>query len=88
MVGGPKYTSVAHMFDGLDEIEAAVEARYARPLTVPVTAIYSKLDGVVAWQACMDDRSPNVEHVRVASSHIGLGFSPDVLRIIAQRLSL
>ena len=87
VVGGPKYTTVAGMFEGVDEIEALVDARYDRPLTVPVTAIYSKLDGVVAWQACIDDRSPNVEHLQVTSTHIGLGFSPDVLRIVAHRLS-
>jgi len=90
VVGGPKYTAVAGMFaqgESLDAIELAVEARYARPLTVPVTAIYSKLDGVVAWQACIDHRSPNVEHVEVVSSHTGLGFSAPVLRIIADRLA-
>ncbi|MGE0621936.1 MAG: esterase/lipase family protein [Pseudomonadales bacterium] len=85
VVGGPKYTSVARLFAGLDDIEALVDARYATPLTVPVTAVYSRLDGVVSWQACIDDRSPNVEHVEVSTTHIGLGFSPEVLRIIADR---
>lgn len=88
VVGGPKYTSVARLFSGLDEIEALVDARYDRPLTVPVTAIYSRLDGVVSWQACIDERSPNVEHVEVSTTHIGLGFSPQVLRIIAARFAL
>mgnify|MGYP001812902834 FL=1 len=90
VVGGPKYTAVAQAFaaggDSLDVIEALVEARYQRPLTVPVTAVYSKLDGVVAWRACIDDRSPNVEHVEVTSTHLGLGFAADVLEIIANRL--
>lgn len=71
----------------MDEIERLVDARYETPLEVPVTAIYSKLDGVVAWEACIDNRSPNVEHHEVFSSHAGLGFSPQVYRIIAGRLS-
>jgi len=91
VVGGPKYTAVASAFaqrgESVDEIERLVDARYETPLTVPVTAIYSKADGVVAWQACIDERSPDVEHVEVFSSHIGLGFSPQALRILADRLA-
>jgi pimeloyl-ACP methyl ester carboxylesterase len=91
VVGGPKYTAVANAFAqrgvSMDEIERLVDERYGVPLNVPVTAIYSKLDGVVAWEACIDDRSPNVEHVEIASSHVGLGFSPQAYRIIATRLA-
>lgn len=53
---------------------------------VPVTAIFSKSDGIVAWEACIDRRSPGIEHVEVATTHIGLGFSPEVYRLIADRL--
>lgn len=92
VVGGPKYTAVARAFaqrgESIDEIERLVDERYNVPLDVPVTAIYSKLDGVVAWEACIDDRSPNVEHVEVLSSHVGLGFSPQAYRIIAERLAI
>jgi len=91
VVGGPKYTAVADAFadrgSSMDDIERLVDERYSTPLNVPVTAIYSKLDGVVAWQACIDDRSPNVEHVEVSSSHVGLGFSPQAYRIISERLA-
>jgi pimeloyl-ACP methyl ester carboxylesterase len=91
VVGGPKYTAVASRYRrqgfDLDAIEAKVEARYARPLRVPVTAIYSKTDGVVDWRACIDRRSPDVRHVEVSSTHLGLGFSPDVYAIIAASLA-
>jgi pimeloyl-ACP methyl ester carboxylesterase len=91
VIGGPKYTAVAAAFaqrgESMDEIERLVDERYEVPLEVPVTAIYSKLDGVVAWRACIDDRSPNVEHVEVLSSHVGLGFSAQAYRIIAGRLA-
>lgn len=92
VVGGPKYTRVAPVFAAqgmdLDEIEREVDARYDTPLQVPVTAIYSKRDGVVAWEACIDHVSDTVEHVEVNASHIGLGYSADVYRIIAKRLAL
>jgi pimeloyl-ACP methyl ester carboxylesterase len=91
IVGGPKYTAVAEAYRrrgvDLDAIEAEIEARNETPLETPVTAIYSRRDGVVAWRACIDRKSPNVEHVEVAASHLGLGFSPDVFRIVADCLA-
>jgi pimeloyl-ACP methyl ester carboxylesterase len=90
VVGGPRYTATAKWYRSqgfdLDELEQAVAARYAIPLAVPVTAIYSKRDGVVAWRACIDRWSPNVRHVEVSETHVGLGFSPRVLGIIATEL--
>ena len=91
VVGGPKYTVTARRYTArgydLDEIESQVEERAAMPLKVPVTAVYSKHDGVVSWQACIDRREACVEHVEVCSTHLGLGFSPDVLTIIVRRLA-
>jgi len=91
VVGGPKYTAVAGIYErqgiDLDEIEAGVEARNRVPMEVPVTAVYSRSDAVVAWQACIDRHSREVEHVEVRSTHLGMGVSPDVYRIVAQRLA-
>lgn len=91
VVGGPKYTVthghyVRRGYD-LDEIEAQVAARDRVPLRVPVTAIYSRRDSIVAWQACIDRTNAVTEHVEVAATHLGLGLSPDVLAIIADRLA-
>ncbi len=91
VVGGPKYTLSARAYRrrgvDLDAIEAAVAAREAVPLTRPVFAIYSRRDGVVAWQACVDQRNGCVEHVEVSSTHLGLAFSPDVYLLVASHLS-
>ena len=91
VVGGPKYTVAAGYYTNrgydLDEIESVVEQRNAVPLEAPVTAVYSRSDAVVSWRACIDRSSPGVEHVEVDSTHVGLGFSPDVYRIIARRLA-
>jgi pimeloyl-ACP methyl ester carboxylesterase len=91
VVGGPKYTLAAHAYRrrgfDLDAIEAAIHARNSKPLEKPVTAIYSRNDGVVAWQACIDRHCASVEHVEVSSTHLGLGFAPEVYEIIAQRLA-
>ena len=71
----------------LDEIEAQVKARTATPLQVPVLAIYSKSDAVVAWRACIDHDHARTRHVEVRSTHLGLGFSPRVYRLVARGLS-
>lgn len=91
VIGGPKYTMVAERYRragyDLDEIEKKVEARNAVPLRVPVTAIYSRSDGIVAWGACVDQRCERTEYVEVSTTHLGMGFSADVYRIVAERLA-
>jgi hypothetical protein len=57
------------------------------PLPVPSTSIYSRSDGVVAWQACRQAEGPQSENVEVRGSHIGLGFNPAALWVIADRLA-
>jgi extradiol dioxygenase family protein len=52
-----------------------------------ITAVYSKRDGIVAWEACIDRASPHVEHVEVSSSHLGMALDPTVWRLVAERLA-
>jgi pimeloyl-ACP methyl ester carboxylesterase len=91
VIGGPKYTVVAEVFRrrGIDveAIALQIEARNQIAFATPVTAIYSRADAVVAWEACIDRNGVNVEHVEVPTAHIGLGFSPEVYKIIAHRLA-
>jgi hypothetical protein len=68
-------------------IEAEIELRNQISLRTPVTAIYSRADAVVAWEACIDQTGSDVEHVEVRTTHIGFGFSAEVYKIIAQRLA-
>lgn len=50
------------------------------PLSGPVTALYSKRDGVLAWQACIDPLPANgVEHVEVNTTHVEFPWNADVL---------
>ena len=91
VVGGPKYTVFAHGLRDrgidVDAMEAQVESRNRTWLTTPVTAIYSRADAVVTWEACIDRQGSNVEHIEVSTSHLGLGFSPEVYLIIARQLA-
>jgi pimeloyl-ACP methyl ester carboxylesterase len=57
---------------------------------VPTTSIYSRTDGVVAWQASAQAASksnPQTENIEVLASHIGLGFNPSALWAVADRLA-
>jgi pimeloyl-ACP methyl ester carboxylesterase len=92
VVGGPKYTVAAESYRkrGIDieAIAAEVELRNRiGKLEVPVVAFYSRVDGLVAWQACIDHQTPNIEHVEVKAAHLGFGFSAEVYKVIAQRLT-
>jgi pimeloyl-ACP methyl ester carboxylesterase len=91
IVGGPRYTAAARAYTrsgaDLDAIERAIAERERTPIRVPITAIYSKRDGIVAWQACIDASNPDVEHVEVSSTHTGLGVHAEVLAIVAGRLA-
>jgi pimeloyl-ACP methyl ester carboxylesterase len=59
----------------------------ARGLSVPVTNVYTKGDGILSWRACIDDPGPNRENIEVRGSHCGLGHNAAALIVIADRLA-
>ncbi len=69
-------------------VDDAMAGRLRETPPVPTTSIYSKSDGVVAWQACLEDPAcRHAESIEVESSHLGLGWNPAVLAVIADRLA-
>jgi pimeloyl-ACP methyl ester carboxylesterase len=54
---------------------------------VPTTSIYSKTDGVVAWQCSINEAAPQAENIEVHASHIGMGMNPLALYAVADRLA-
>jgi pimeloyl-ACP methyl ester carboxylesterase len=54
---------------------------------VPTTSIYSRSDGVVAWQSSLEQAGVHTESIEVVSSHIGMAVHPAVLFAIADRLA-
>lgn len=90
VTGGPRHTTVARAYRRGPDPDARTVARRLEPtapVPVPLTVIYSRRDGIVAWQACLDHTSPDVEHVEVSSTHIGMGIDPDVWAVVADRLA-
>ena len=56
-------------------------------LPVPATSIYSRYDGIVAWQACLDLPSARAENIAVVCSHLGFGHHPAAIWAVADRLA-
>jgi hypothetical protein len=56
--------------------------------SVPTTSIFSRSDGIVAWQACVQQAGAerHIDNIEVEGSHCGLGWNPKVLAILADRL--
>ena len=60
----------------------------ARPISVPSTAVYSRRDGIVSWQTCIEPETALHENVEVRCAHLGFGTDPATLWVIADRLAL
>ncbi|HYN28257.1 MAG TPA: alpha/beta hydrolase [Dermatophilaceae bacterium] len=64
-----------------------VRSSLAEPLAVPSTSVYSRLDGIVSWRACLTEAGDTTQNVEVRCSHLGYGFDPATLWVVADRLS-
>ena len=67
--------------------DADVQRRLRTPLSVPSSSLYTKTDGIVAWQSCLDDAGPQRENIAIRASHCGIGHHPAALMVIADRLA-
>ncbi len=91
--GDPAATSISGIYEWLTGNHLASEAvrdRYTeshRPLPVPSTAIYSKSDGITAWQNCLGEMGPQAENIEVHASHFGMVANPAVFWAVADRLA-
>ena len=92
--GHPSSSNVHRIFNMFSEVpydkmpESFLQDM-AHPPPVPTTALYTRGDGVVAWQSTVElsDR-PDVENIHVGGAHMGLGFNPRSLIVLADRLAL
>lgn len=57
------------------------------PIPVWTTSIYTKTDGIVHWAQCLNVHHPNTENIEVRGSHMGLGFNPAAMWIVADRIA-
>lgn len=91
--GSPRATNVWRAYELMtgqkidDEKTQAQLRESASPSPVPSTAIWSREDGIVAWQNCVEPLGANSDNIEVHGSHCGLGVNPAVLYAVADRLA-
>jgi pimeloyl-ACP methyl ester carboxylesterase len=90
--GSPEHSNVGWLYRMLSGQPAALEPQLEAELSVapnlPTTSIYSRSDGIVAWQSCIQaGHRCDVENIEVDGSHCGLGWNTKVLSVLADRLS-
>lgn len=89
--GGPHSNNVWRLYEelsGMKAVDWPDRERMKSPPPVPATAIFSRSDGIVAWQSCLERESASTENIEVMGSHCGLGHNPTVLYAVADRLAL
>lgn len=91
--GSPRATNVWRLYEMMtgqridDERTREQLQQGAGPSPVPSTAIWSRQDGIVAWQNCIEPFAANSDNIEVHGSHCGLGVNPAVLYAVADRLA-
>ncbi len=91
--GDPTANSIRGLYEMLsgNRVDSpAARARFAAgaaPLPVPSTAIFSRSDGIAAWENCRACVDPITENVEVHSSHLGMIAHPAVFHVVADRLA-
>ena len=56
-------------------------------LSMPVTSIYTRTDGVAPWQDGLQSAGPLCENIEVFGSHCGLAYNPAAVFAVADRLA-
>lgn len=87
--GPSKASNVWRMYELFSgtKVQDETDPRFAVTPPVPTTAIFSRSDGIVAWQSCIEKPKAKVESIEVVGSHVGLGHNALSLYAIADRLA-
>jgi pimeloyl-ACP methyl ester carboxylesterase len=88
--GNPRATNAWRFYElvsgrSVQDPKLIEQVRQAPP--VPTTSIYSRTDGIVAWQCSVNEVGPMAENIGVHASHVGMGMNPIALYAIADRLA-
>jgi hypothetical protein len=91
--GTPKSTNAWRIYEFASGRKTEIErSNFDLPTApaVPTTSIYSKTDGVVAWQGSIQAptaHNPYTENIEVIASHVGMGLNPSAWWAVADRLA-
>src|SRR6266404_5549655 len=90
--GSPKATNAWRIYEmasgtTINDQELVNGGPLADAPPVPTTSIFSRTDGICAWQTCLNVEAAEVENIEVYGSHCGLGHHPAAVYAIADRLA-
>jgi pimeloyl-ACP methyl ester carboxylesterase len=88
--GHPRATNAWRLYEmvsGQSVHDPVLTEQLRTPPACPTTSIYSKSDGVVAWQCSINPQGPLTENIEVHASHVGMGMNPLALYALADRLA-
>lgn len=90
--GNPRATNAWRLYEytsghKVDDRDLHMGGDVSAPPPVPTTAIFSRTDGICAWQNCVEHETAQVENIEVEGSHCGLGHNPAAVFAIADRLA-
>ena len=88
--GSPRASNAWRVYEGVSGQSAGRSATHeprAPTPPMPATSIFSRTDGIVAWQCSVDETARLRENIEVMGSHVGLGAHPAVLYAVADRLA-
>lgn len=89
-VGDMRANNAWRLYERLNDHKVSappIDGDYQDRPPVPITAIVTAGDGIVALASADIGNGPTWETLRVSGTHIGLVWNTDVLRIIAGRLA-
>ncbi len=91
--GGPRSTNAWRIYEALSgrAIDREAEQFHLHEAPpVPTTSIYSRTDGIVAWQGSIQPPQTSheqTENIEVVASHFGIGLNPSSWWAVADRLA-
>ena len=87
--GNPRSTNAWRIYElaSGQPVDDAHDARLSVAPSVPTTSIYSRTDGICAWQGCVEKSSAHSESIEVQGSHCGLAVNPAAVFAVADRLA-
>ncbi|MBV9570900.1 MAG: alpha/beta fold hydrolase [Alphaproteobacteria bacterium] len=66
---------------------AALVEEIGRTPEVPVTALYSREDGIIDWQSCLQDETAHCVNLEVSGAHSAMGFNPEAQALIVREIA-
>lgn len=62
-------------------------ANMGNPPPMPVTALYTKTDGIVPWEVCLENETDIHKNIELKCGHIAVIYHDEAMKIIADKLA-